>query len=494
MTMVPADPPHPARGRVLSGYGQLLMLLDRWDESRVILEEALELARADGDRLVEGHALDTLGMDLVALGRAEEGYAATEEAHDIAVEIGNVDEVGRSNVNLANALLYGGETDRAAEIMWRAVREARELGIVSSYGCYAAHQGVQILFEQGRWKEAADLEADALAIQHLEAHADRYGLARWVPLLVATGDPEAGPRLDHLWRLLDGAPTETQFLGNFLPARAEQHLWAGDPAAAWEVIRDGLARLGDPVLPWHPMRIGRTGARALADLAERARASRDAASEAAAIAAWPGLESRIAVTLERARAHHHGASLAEAETEATTISAEAARLRGEESVEAWRAAVDAWVARRRPYPEAYSGWRLAEASLGAGDRRAAGEALAAAHRIATRLGATPLRLEIESLATRARLALADGDAEAGSVAEPVRVATPADPFGLTPREREVLGLLVSGRTNRQIAETLFVSESTAGVHVSNILGKLGVTTRTEAATTAVRLRLVATED
>jgi DNA-binding NarL/FixJ family response regulator len=71
----------------------------------------------------------------------------------------------------------------------------------------------------------------------------------------------------------------------------------------------------------------------------------------------------------------------------------------------------------------------------------------------------------------------------------VPVATVGDPFGLTRRERDVLPLLVKGRTNRQIAEELFISENTAGVHVSNILGKLGVSTRTEAAGIAARLGL-----
>jgi DNA-binding NarL/FixJ family response regulator len=66
-----------------------------------------------------------------------------------------------------------------------------------------------------------------------------------------------------------------------------------------------------------------------------------------------------------------------------------------------------------------------------------------------------------------------------------------DPFGLTPREREVLALVADGRTNRQIAERLFISDSTAGVHVSNILGKLGVAGRGEAAAIAFRLGLVA---
>ena len=69
-------------------------------------------------------------------------------------------------------------------------------------------------------------------------------------------------------------------------------------------------------------------------------------------------------------------------------------------------------------------------------------------------------------------------------------APPADDHGLTARERDVLALLVQGHTNRRIAEELFITESTAGVHVSNILGKLGVSTRTEAATVAARLGLV----
>ncbi len=51
----------------------------------------------------------------------------------------------------------------------------------------------------------------------------------------------------------------------------------------------------------------------------------------------------------------------------------------------------------------------------------------------------------------------------------------------------MLGLVALGRTNRQIAEELFISENTAGVHVSNIIGKLGVTSRGEAAALAHRL-------
>ena len=62
-------------------------------------------------------------------------------------------------------------------------------------------------------------------------------------------------------------------------------------------------------------------------------------------------------------------------------------------------------------------------------------------------------------------------------------------FGLTDRELEVLRLLAQGLSNRRIGDTLFITESTAGVHVSNILGKLGVASRVEAAAIAVRVGL-----
>ena len=66
---------------------------------------------------------------------------------------------------------------------------------------------------------------------------------------------------------------------------------------------------------------------------------------------------------------------------------------------------------------------------------------------------------------------------------------PADPFNLSPREKEVLGVLAEGRSNREIAQRLFISERTVAVHVGNILAKLGVSGRVEAATVAWRLGL-----
>ena len=69
-------------------------------------------------------------------------------------------------------------------------------------------------------------------------------------------------------------------------------------------------------------------------------------------------------------------------------------------------------------------------------------------------------------------------------------AASAFEFNLTPREREVLALMVKGLTNPEIAERLVVSRSTAKAHVSNVLSKLGVSNRAEAVALAVQNKLV----
>ena len=104
---------------------------------------------------------------------------------------------------------------------------------------------------------------------------------------------------------------------------------------------------------------------------------------------------------------------------------------------------------------------------------------------ADRLGAGPLRRAIEELARRARIDLA-GTPEAPPEPPPA-TADPGRELGLTARETEILGIVALGRTNRQVAEELFITEKTVGVHMTNILGKLGVTSRMDAAAVADRL-------
>ena len=124
-------------------------------------------------------------------------------------------------------------------------------------------------------------------------------------------------------------------------------------------------------------------------------------------------------------------------------------------------------------------WREAEARLAAGDRDGATAAAQAALDGARALGATWLASEVEGFAARARLRHERGRARRRD----------DDPFGLTPRERQVLELLAGGATNREIGAALYMAEKTASVHVSRILAKLDVRTRTEAAAVAHRLGL-----
>ena len=74
------------------------------------------------------------------------------------------------------------------------------------------------------------------------------------------------------------------------------------------------------------------------------------------------------------------------------------------------------------------------------------------------------------------------------------VSAPKDPQALTERETEVLKLIARGMANRQIARSLYIGEKTVKTHVSNILLKLGVNSRTQAALFAVRSGLVSPED
>ncbi len=161
--------------------------------------------------------------------------------------------------------------------------------------------------------------------------------------------------------------------------------------------------------------------------------------------------------------------------------AEAARLDGPGEPGLWLGAAQAlegWIV---PHEVAHARYRLSEALLRAGARAGAGDALRAAYRRATELGLGPLLEQLASLARRGRLDLGR---------RPRDESRATNQFGLSTREREVLGLLVAGRSNREIGEMLFISEKTASVHVTHILDKLGVSSRGAAAAFAAREGLI----
>jgi DNA-binding CsgD family transcriptional regulator len=141
-----------------------------------------------------------------------------------------------------------------------------------------------------------------------------------------------------------------------------------------------------------------------------------------------------------------------------------ARAEAERDAGSWREAAAAWDALPCPVRAGWARLREAQALLAAGAARAEAAApLRAATEAARKTGAHRLLRAAETFASRAGLA---GRASDGL---------------LTAREREVLLHVAAGRTNRQIAEALYISPRTAGVHVSRILAKLGASTRGEAA-------------
>jgi DNA-binding CsgD family transcriptional regulator len=230
------------------------------------------------------------------------------------------------------------------------------------------------------------------------------------------------------------------------------------------------------------------GMRIQADRAELGRARHDQDEVQAAMRAADALAARAAAMAPNPLVPGATPILATATSAvAALVRGERSRLEGRSDPAQWQAAAAAWLALGRPYPAAYAQWRQAEALLASRAPRAkAEEALRAAHAVAGRLGAAPLRRELELLAQRGRIAL-EAPAEP-AVAEPEAPSAAAS-LGLTRREAEVLTLVAAGRTNRQIGQELFITPKTASVHVSRILAKLGVAGRGEAAAVAHRLGL-----
>jgi DNA-binding NarL/FixJ family response regulator len=134
------------------------------------------------------------------------------------------------------------------------------------------------------------------------------------------------------------------------------------------------------------------------------------------------------------------------------------------------------------YETARTQWRLAEALVETGRRDEAAAVWRAARDTTSRLRAAPLSAALDDLARRARLD--PGNGNRGGHGHESGDTSPL--AALTNREREVLSLLATGMSNREIGTELFIAPKTVSVHVSNILGKLGAASRTEAAAIAHR--------
>jgi DNA-binding CsgD family transcriptional regulator len=168
--------------------------------------------------------------------------------------------------------------------------------------------------------------------------------------------------------------------------------------------------------------------------------------------------------------------------DAATWTAEWSRL-GDSDPAMWETAAQAWSDLGRPHRAGYARWRQADALLMSPKGRAAAEPVL---RLAAELARThvPLSRAIADLAQRARIGLVE------PLVEPAGPQPVTTGFGLTERELAVLALVGQGRTNAEIGAKLFISRKTASVHVTNILRKLGVGSRVQAAAMAAHAGLI----
>ncbi|MER5472631.1 AAA family ATPase [Streptomyces sp. NPDC002685] len=465
-------PPSEVHAEVLSMVAAWCMLHEPGHGALSAAERAVEYAHMVGARDTELNARLTLGGLMVDAGDVEAGLAEMYRVRERANRQGAAYVVGRLHINLPSHLESVGRSREAVTILREGVELACRNGLLDTQAWVWGNLS-ESLFALGQWDDAVEAARNALGIG-LSGKASGVGAARLAPVALARGDLiEAGRQLaaargyfgthdpmpQHSLPLLCTTIGIAAGEGRLLDARAtlEQAIDAGFPP--------GTQRYAWPLL-----------------LA--------AATAEADARGLPAAEPGRAPTVERihtaARTLATGAPVWLAHAE--WVRAQLQRAQGVSIPDQWFDVVRALEPLERPYDLARARVRLAEALLLTGpnddERARATELLRLARAAADHLGARPLADAVALLAQRARLTLGHSPERPGPAP-----ADPAVALGLTSRERDVLRLVAAGRSNRQIAEELFISPKTASVHVSNILAKLDVSGRGEAAALAHRLRL-----
>ncbi len=528
------DAPSIERARILALLAQERMIAGAFHDAERAATEALAIAEGLGSA-AEPEAIHAMTSLAVVKGWSDDPESALpilERAVERSRSLGLVEEWWRAGANMAVVLELLGRPQEAIEVAYRDMEEARANDLDAIYGNLLGGNVAGLLVDVGRWSEARELSLRALDW----SPAGVPFVNALINLVLVEIESEAGEEAGRLLgRILVELETggDLQFAVPAYQATASYAMWSGDLADARRAVERGWARLRgteDWVL------VARMAATALevesaivtaalekrriADVAaSRERAGRMLA-EAEAAVARAGLETPTTTGREP------GTSLA-------TARAFYERLHGRDDPSHWASLAERWHELGDPYREARALWRQAEAFLNhaiagraAGTRVRTDARLARAEArdpllravdLAMGLHARPLLRALRDLGGRALItlppevdALLEEPAPApvqprasvtpGPVMQAVgpapvpgpgsgRPAAGGDTFGLSRRELEVLALIAKGRTNREIGDRLFISQKTVGVHVGNILAKLGVSGRVEAAAVAIRLGL-----
>jgi DNA-binding CsgD family transcriptional regulator len=495
------------------------MLEGTFSEAERLAREAIGVAQACGSaaRVQELQATTTLGVSLGWGDNPEAGVELLRTAQATADELGEVDELFRVYANLTTVLDLLGRRAQAVEVAYDGIDAARRAGLEAVYGNFLRGNAAESLYLLGRWPESRALSSAALEWSPAGvAFVNSVVNLAIVEIETRSGEL-AGQLLGQLLLELETV-RDSQNAVPVYRAAASFALWRGDLPDARRTAERGW-RLIQPTEDWILIaKMASTAAEVDAALADEARDRRDFAALAAAREHTAKVIAEADRAVTSARVSPSIGSRREADAYLLTARAQATRVNGRDDPDAWRACAESWIARANPYEVARSRWRETQAILVAQGARAARSAAAKplkeAADTALELDARPLLRELRELAGRARLRLPEavdalpivdeampggnGHAPLGPPAEASEIVRsvigqPAvarqHTFGLSGREREVLALIAEGRTNREIGERLFISQKTVGVHVGNILSKLGVSGRVEAAAVAIRLGL-----
>jgi ATP/maltotriose-dependent transcriptional regulator MalT len=468
--LVPADPPTPARARVLEALAHdIHHRPGGWDEAefRAHAEEAVAVAREAGDAATEAAALTTMACAMQPAQDMDRIRELLAQARALAAQARAYQPLLRTDITESDLLEGMGQHEQAAAVARDGLRAASTYGLARTAGAVLAINLAEPLVSLGRWEEAAEVIERAL--QLFPPRLNRSSLWRLAgDMALARGDlATAADSVTSIRAALHGIRYKDEFQLPAARLETELRVAEGQPAAGLAVAEGTLDLFNVRPSPRYAWPLLVAGARAVA------------AAQSQALAPRAGeLAGRLRTEAGKLAAdgpaqHAHQLTFA-AEIVRAGQPADGARA-------AWDAAAQAWQSVGQRYPLAVAQLRAAEAALSAGDRDGGGSRLRQAGTLARDLGARPLSEGIARLARRARIPL-DGAPGNGQLPGPQQL-------GLTARELEVLRLVTAGQSNREIANELFISAKTASVHVSNILGKLGVASRGEAAATAHRLEL-----